>query len=70
MQSEPISGGRMQLELTSDEAHTLHDLLRDSLPDLRREVARTEAHDFRHELVQRQELCERLVARLEQGAGR
>lgn len=70
MQIEPISGGRMQLELTSDEARTLHDLLRDSLPDLRREVARTEAHDFRHELVQRQELCERLVARLEQGAGR
>ena len=56
----------MQLDLTSDEARTLHDLLRDSLPDLRREVARTESRDFRHALVQRQELCERLVARLEQ----
>lgn len=60
----------MQLELTADEARTLHALLRDTLPDLRREVARTEAHDFRHELVQRQELCERLVARLEQTADR
>jgi hypothetical protein len=55
----------MQLELSGDEARTLHGILRDTLPDLRREVARTDRHDFRHELVQRQELCERLVARLE-----
>lgn len=55
----------MQLELTDEEALTLHDLLRDTLPDLRREVARTDKHDFRHALVERQELCERLVARLE-----
>ena len=55
----------MELELTADEARRLHDLLRDTLPDLRREVARTDAHDFRHELVERQELCERLVGRLE-----
>ena len=59
----------MQLELSPDEARTLHALLRDTLPDLRREVARTDAHDFRHELVLRQELCERLVVRLEQAAG-
>jgi hypothetical protein len=58
----------MQLELTAEEARTLHALLRGYLPDLRREVARTEAHDFRHELVLRQELCERLVARLERPA--
>jgi hypothetical protein len=55
----------MQLELTGEEAHTLQEILRDTLPDLRREVARTESHAFRHELVQRQELCERLVAKLE-----
>jgi hypothetical protein len=55
----------MQLELTADEARTLQALLRDTLPDLRREIARTEKHDFRHELVLREELCERLVARLE-----
>jgi hypothetical protein len=47
----------------------LHGILRDTLPDLRREVARTDRHDFRHELVQRQELCERLVARLESASG-
>lgn len=55
----------MQLELTTDEAQTLQALLRDSLPDLRREIARTEDHDFRHQLVLRQELAERLAARLE-----
>jgi hypothetical protein len=55
----------MQLELTGEEARTLQEILRDTLPDLRREVARTESHSFRHELVQRQELCERLVAKLE-----
>ena len=60
----------MQLELNQEEGRILHDLLRDVLPDLKREVARTEAHDFRHELVQRQELCERLVARLDQPGGR
>jgi hypothetical protein len=58
----------MQLELTGEEARTLHAILRDTLPDLRREVARTESHAFRHELVQRQELCERLVVKLESAA--
>lgn len=55
----------MQIELTDREARTLHALLRDYLPDLRREIARTEDHDFRHDLVLRQELAERLVGRLE-----
>jgi hypothetical protein len=54
----------MRLELTPDEVKTLRALLHDYLPDLRREVARTEAHDFRHELVKRQDLCERLLADL------
>lgn len=54
----------MQLELSRDDAQMLQGILRDTLPDLRREIARTEAHDFRHALVQREELCERLVARL------
>jgi hypothetical protein len=60
----------IHLDLNADEAHTLHDLLRDTLPDLRREVARTDHHDFRHELVRRQELCERLIAKLEAGEAR
>jgi hypothetical protein len=54
----------MQLELTDDEIITFRGLLQAYLPDLRREVAGTDARDFRHELVKRQELCERLLSRL------
>lgn len=54
----------MELKLTDEEARTLRELLQNYLPDLKREVARTDAHDFRHQLVARQDLCERLIARL------
>ena len=54
----------VELTLTEEEAGTLRELLQNYLPDLRREVARTDAHDFRHQLVARQELCERLIAQL------
>jgi hypothetical protein len=56
----------MHLDLTDDEALTLRDLIRSYLPDLRREVARTDAHDYRHDLVKRQDLCEKLLAGLDQ----
>jgi hypothetical protein len=56
----------MQLNLSPDDAILLRDLLADYLPALRREVARTEQHDLRHLMVQRQDLVERLVADLEQ----
>lgn len=56
----------MQLTISPDEAVLLRDLLADYLPALRREVARTEQHDLRHLMVQRQELVERLVEDLEQ----
>ena len=56
----------MQLELTTEEARTLQALLRDSVPDLLREIARTEDHEFRHELVLREELAERLAGQLGQ----
>ena len=55
----------MQLSLNDDEARTLRVLLHDYLPELRREVARNEVRDFRHELLKRQELCERLLDLLE-----
>jgi hypothetical protein len=58
----------VRLELTEDEAHTLRVLFHDYLPDLRREVARTEDHAFRHGLVKRQDLCERLFGDLERAA--
>ncbi|MFA6167066.1 MAG: hypothetical protein WC700_10640 [Gemmatimonadaceae bacterium] len=51
----------MQIHLTDQEAHDLHDLLHDYLPTLRREVARTDAKAFRHLLVQRLDLAERLL---------
>jgi hypothetical protein len=56
----------MQLSLSSDEAILLRDLLADYLPALRREAARTEQHDLRHLMFQRQGLVERLVEELEQ----
>jgi hypothetical protein len=59
----------MQLTLSADEAILLRDLLSDYLPALRREVARTEQHDLRHLMVQRQELVERLVENLERQPG-
>ena len=55
----------MHLELTDDDARTLRALLRDYLPELKMEVARTEARDFRHEMVMRQDVCERLLGLLE-----
>ena len=60
----------MHVDLTADEVATLKGLLRDCIPDLKREIARTEHHGFRHELVQREELCERLIARLDSDASR
>ena len=54
----------MRLELTNEDETLLRQLIHDYLPELRREIARTEARDFRHELVKREELCERLLSQL------
>ena len=56
----------MRIDLTEEEAHTLGAMLRDYLPSLRFEVARTDQHDFRHELVKRQDVCERLLGLLDE----
>jgi hypothetical protein len=56
----------MELSLSDDDARTLFDFLRDHLPEVEFEVARTEAKDFRHVLFVRQELIKRLVAELAQ----
>lgn len=58
----------MQLVFTDQEALTLRGLLEAYLPELRREVARTEDHGLRHELVRRQELAERMLDTLGQAA--
>jgi hypothetical protein len=55
----------MRIDLTGDEAAMLKGLLADCILGLKREIARTEHHGFRHELVQREELCESLIARLD-----
>ena len=55
----------MELILNDEDARRLRDLFSDHLRDLRLEVARTEAKDFRHMMVLRQELVERLLAQLE-----
>jgi len=54
----------MQLALTDHEVDLLHGLLHDYFPALQREVARTEAHELRHLLVERQDLVERLLKEL------
>ena len=55
----------MELILTDDEARLLRDVLSDGLHELRLEVARTEAKEFRHSLVVRQEFMERVLVQLE-----
>ena len=54
----------MQLSSLDAETVLLRDLLADYLPALRREVARTEQHDLRHLLVQRQDLVEQILEQL------
>jgi hypothetical protein len=54
----------MILDLTQDDARMLSELLQNYLPDLKREMARTEVKTLRHDLVLRQELVERLLERL------
>ena len=56
----------MQIDLSDAEWDTLRLVLRDYLPQLRREVARTEVLAFRHEMVKRQEVCEHLLDLLEE----
>ena len=57
----------MQLTLTDDQTEILRDMLLAYLPELQREVARTDDHTLRHALVQRQDLIELILQRL--GAG-
>lgn len=54
----------MRLELSTEEVRALSDALQEYLPGLRREASRTEERGLRHELVQREEMIERLLARL------
>jgi len=55
----------IQLELTSEDAALLHELLTIYLADFRREVAGTENPEFRHTLQRRQSFVEEVLRRLE-----
>jgi hypothetical protein len=54
----------MEMTLTEHENELLRGFLCDSLPALQREIARTEQHELRHTLVERQDLIERLLEAL------
>ena len=56
----------MEIDLSEKELHTLRLVLEDYLPQLQREVARTDSLEFRHELVKREEVCEHLLDILRQ----
>jgi hypothetical protein len=55
----------MQIEISSEDRQVMVRMLNAYLPELRREVARTDSHDLRHELVLRMDLCERILAELD-----
>ena len=57
----------MQLTLTDDQTEVLRDMLLAYLPELQREVARTDDHTLRHALVLRQDLVELLLERIDAG---
>ena len=58
----------MHLDLSEEDARMFESVLQEHLTRLRREVARTDAHDFRHELVKRLDVCERVLEQLGQAA--
>jgi len=54
----------MVLTLCDDDVQTLRELLHGYVPELRYEVARTDATKLRHVLVTRQKPCERMTNQL------
>ena len=55
----------ISLEMTTDEAVLLREVLATYITDYRREVAGTENPDFRHTLQRRCSVIEELLSRLE-----
>lgn len=59
----------MRIDLTEREAAVLREALASYLPELRMEIARTEAKEYRHGLFDREQLFERLLAEIERDCG-
>src|SRR5262245_44764826 len=60
-----VFGGNMELGLSNDDMETLRELLRECLPQLKFEAARTDVPELRRSLLRRERLCERLLGQLE-----
>jgi acetolactate synthase small subunit len=54
----------VRVELTTEEAKELHEILDNYLSDLRMEIVDTESHDFRAMLKKRKDFIERLLQQL------
>jgi acetolactate synthase small subunit len=58
----------VRVELTTEEAKELHEILDNYLSDLRMEIVDTESHDFRAMLKKRKDFIERLLQQLKREA--
>jgi hypothetical protein len=59
----------MHIDITSEEAGMLKEILESYLSDLRMEISSTENMNFREEMKKREELLKRLIQHLEKGGG-
>jgi hypothetical protein len=57
----------IQIELTSENAEMLREIISTYLSDLRMEIAGTENMDFREELKKKEEFLNEILRRLEKG---
>jgi hypothetical protein len=54
----------VHIQLTDEEAKSLHEILDHYLGDLRAQISQTESYDFRQYLHQRQDLIKKLLPQL------
>ncbi|HEX3035919.1 MAG TPA: hypothetical protein VHT73_12470 [Thermodesulfobacteriota bacterium] len=57
----------MHIDITSEEAQMLREVLGSYLSDLRMEISNTENMSFREELKKREEFLKKLIKHLEEG---
>lgn len=54
----------LSLTLSAEECELLQDVLRETISELRMEIADTDSHDFRARLHHREDMLKQLLARL------